>query len=332
MRCRTSLCTAILALSLLAACGNDAPNDDPGGGTNTAQSDCQVRFAMTDGELTGEFQSIFDYRRTSGHFVGVNTGVECLRLDSRAAVYGANQCTGRAGECRREDRPEMYVVAQTTQPLAAPLELLECRFVGSQTPALEDFGLVATFATDAHGAIVDPPPTIAVTSIECKGPETTTTTLPAPDPCEDVSCSDVEQCVDGDCIATNRYRVEFQTDVAASYAALQIDVSYDCEDGRFDGIGDEVACRTAPEINAYAAFNNTGCLAEGGQAIVTAGAMSLLGWPGPGPFISCDYTSVTGVPPSADSFRISVVDAWAFDDTPVENASVSVRAIRPVAP
>ena len=329
MRCRPVLFAALL---LLAACGNDSPQDGSGDGTNTAQADCQVRFAMTDGAITGEFQAIFDYRRASGHFVGVNTGVECVRLDSRAAVYGANQCTGREGECRDRDRREMYVVAQTTQTLSAPLELLECHFVGSQAPELDDFELVDTFATDADGAVVDPPPTVAVTSIECKGPETTTTTLPLPDPCEDVSCADGEACVDGDCIATSRYVIEFQTDIAATYASFQVDVYYDCSDGRFDGLGEDVACRPAPEINAYAAFNNSGCASDDEGPRVTAGAISLLGWPGPGPLMSCEYTSATGEPPTAESFRTEVVDAWTLDDTPVSNATVSVSAIRPIAP
>jgi len=323
---------ALAIALLLPACGDDSPNGGGGGGSNTAQVDCRVRFAMTDGELTGEFQSIFDYGRAAGHFFGVNTGVECERLDARVAVYGANQCTGRDGACRERDRSEMYVMAQTTRPLSAPLHLLECRFVGSQAPAPENFALVATYATDANGAVVEPPPTIAVIDIECRAPETTTTTLPAPDPCDDVACRDGEWCVDGECVVTSRYVVELHTDVAASYASLQIDIVYDCADGRFDGLGDEVSCRPAPEINAYAAFNNTGCLADGEESRVTAGAISLLGWPGPGPFVSCEYTSATGEPPSADSFRIEVVDAGTIDDKPIKNAGVSLGAVRPLAP
>lgn len=323
-----------LALALLApACGDDSPSSGTGGGSNTAQVDCRVRFAMTAGELTGEFQAIFDYSRAPGHFFGVNTGVECERLDTRAAVYGANQCTGRDGACRDHDRSEMYVMAQTTQPLPAPLDLLECRFVGSQAPTLDDFELAATYATDADGAIVEPPPTVTATAVECKDPESsTTTTLAPPDPCEAVSCSPGESCVHGDCVVTNRYVVEFQTDVEASYASLQVDIFYDCNDGRFDGLGSAVSCRPAPEINAYAAFNNTGCLADGEAAHVTAGAISLLGWPGPGPFISCEYTSATGAPPATDSFRIEIVDAGTIDDEPIKNASVSVAAVRAIAP
>jgi hypothetical protein len=322
----------ITALFVLTACGSDSTGSGAAGGDSIAQTDCQVRFAMTEGALTSEFQAIFDYGRASGHFAGVNIGAECARLDSRAAVYGSNQCTGREGACRDRDRPEMYVVAQATQPLPAPLELLECRFVASKVPVIEDFALVDVFATDADGAIVEPPPTIAVTRIECETPETTTTTLPEPDPCDEVSCPDGEYCFDGDCARTGRYRIELQTDVAASYAALQIDVIYDCSSGRFDGLGDEVACRPAPEINAYAAFNHSGCLAGGDQATVAAGMISLLGWPGPGPLFSCDYASATGEPPTAESFRISVVDAWTIDDKPIQNATVSVSAARPIAP
>jgi hypothetical protein len=332
MQCVVRLLAFASAGLVLAACGSDSPDGGAGGGTTTAQSECQVRFAMTEGTLSSELQAIFDYAHASGHFIGVNIGVECTRMDSRMAVYGANQCTGRGGECRDRDLPEMYVVAQTTLPLSAPLDLLECRFVGSRAPEIDDFRLLGTTATDAEGAIVDPPPTVAVTSIECKGPETTTTTLPEPAPCEDVSCSDGEWCVDGECVVTNRYVVELQTDVAASYGALQIDVSYDCGDGRFDGLGDKVACRPAPEINAYAAFNNTGCLVEVDRPTVSAGAISLLGWSGPGPFVSCDFTSATGEPPSAESFHIDVVDAWTIDDKPIKDATVSVGAIRPIAP
>ena len=330
MRFLPPLAFAVLAL-IAVGCG-DHESSSGGGGTSTAQSDCHVRFAMTDGELTGEFQAIIDYSRTTGHFVGVNTDVECVRLDSRAAVYGANQCTGPDGECRNRDHTELYVVAQTTQQLSAPLDLLDCHFVGSKDPTIDDFVLADVFATDAHGAPATPPPTVAVTEITCVGPETTTTTLPATEPCGDVECPSGEACVDGECIVTNHYRVELQTDAAATYAALQLDMRYDCRDGHFDGLGDMTVCRTAPTVNAYAAFNNVPCLSDSDSSTLTAGVISLLGWPGPGPFISCDYTSATGEPPAPESFHIEIVEALNLEDKPVKNAAVSVSAIRPIAP
>jgi hypothetical protein len=330
MRSLTALALAVLIL-IAAGCG-DHDSSSGGGGTNTAQSDCHVRFAMTGGELTGEIQAIVDYSRTAGHFVGVNTDVECVRLDSRAAVYGANQCTGPDGECRNRDHTELYVVAQTTQQLPAPLDLLDCHFVGSKDPAIDDFVFTDVFATDAHGWQVIPPPAVAVTEITCVGPATSTTTLPPTDPCDDVGCPSGEACVDGECIVTNRYRVELQTDAAAIYAALQLDVHYDCRDGHFDGLGDMAVCRTTPAVNAYAAFNNVPCSTEDNSSTLTAGMISLLGWPGPGPVISCDYTSATGEAPTPQSFQIAVVEALTLDDKPVKNASVSVSAIRPIAP
>jgi hypothetical protein len=48
--------------------------------------------------------------------------------------------------------------------------------------------------------------------------------------------------------------------------------------------------------------------------------------------MSCEYTSATGEPPTAGSFRTQVVDAWTLDDKAVTNATVSVSAIRPIAP
>lgn len=324
------LVVACLALSVVAGCGDGDPDAD--GGTNTAQSDCHVRFALTEGALTGDLQAVVDYGRTSGHFVGVNTAVECVRIDTRASVFGANQCTGAGGECRSRDRAELYIVAQTIRPLPAPLELLECHFVGSKSPEIDDFRVVDVIATDEDSQEVHPPPTVSVTAIDCKGPTSTTTTLPEHSPCDDRACGAGEACVDGACVGTDRYLVEFRTDVAATYASIDVRVTYDCRDGWFNGLGGGVACSPPPGLNVFSAFNNRACPQDGGETSLSAGMMSLVGWAGPGPLMACEYESATGSPPPPASFRVEVEAADTLDGKPVKNPTASVSRILPIAP
>ena len=321
-----------LVALLVAGCGHDGSSS--GGNPNgTFQSDCHVRFAMTTGELTSTFQSIFDYSRAPGHFVGVNTAVECTRLDDRAGIVGANQCTGPNGECLPQDRHELYVTAQTTRPISSPLELLDCRFIGSAPPAVEEFELVATYATDENLQPFEPPPGLEVTDIECQTVTTTTSTLPEADPCDSIDCADDEACADGACVATDRYLVEFRSDLAADYGSLQIDARYACAGGSFVGTGETVSCSTVPALNVFAAFHDHDeCIAPDTEGRLAAGVISLVGWQGPAPYLTCEYTSRDGQPPTADTFRVDVVDATDLDGLQLDGATVSVSSIRPIAP
>ena len=323
--------STLLAVLLLIAGCRDGGSSSSGVPSGTFQSDCRVRFAMTTGELTGTLQAIFDYRRARGHFVGVNTGVDCTRLDERASITGANQCKGEGGECLPDDLPELYITAQTTRSLASPLDMLDCRFIGPAPPSTEDFELLAVYATDEDAATVEPPPALAVTSIECE-PLGTTTTLPEAYPCDAIECASNEACVEGACVATSRYLVEFQTDLAAFYGAVQIDAHYDCDDGFFDGFGDAVSCTALPVSNGFAAFHDHECVAPDTDARLAAGIISLVGWQGPGSYLACEYTSRSGEPPTAETFRIDLLDATDVDGITLEHASVSVAAIRPLAP
>jgi hypothetical protein len=328
MRASSTLLASVL---LVAGCG-DGGSRSSGEPSGTFQSDCRVRFAMTTGELTSTLQGICNFDRARGHFVGVNTAVECTRLDERASIVGANQCKGEGGECLPGDRRELYITAQSTRPIAAPLDLLDCRFIGSAPPSADDFEILAVYATDEDLAPVEPPPTLAVTSIECEPLDTTTTTLPDADPCAAIECASNEACVESVCVATDRYLVEFQTDLSTFYGSIQIDAHYNCENGTFEGFGDAVACTALPVSNGFAAFHDHECVAPDTEARLAAGVISLLGWQGPGSYLACEYRSRSGEPPTADTFRIDVVDATNLDGLTLEHATVSVAAVRPLAP
>ena len=312
---------------LLASCGGDGSGADAGNPSGTFTSDCRIRFVMTSGQLIDTFQAIFDYSRAPGHFVGVNTNVQCTRLDDRAGIVGANQCTGPNGSCLATDPHELYVTAQTTRPISSPLDLLDCRFIGAEPPAVEEFELVAVY-TDGIAS----PPVLEVTEIECEPLVTTTSTLPAPDPCDEIECAANEACVDGACVATNHYQIEFQSDRAADFGSLQVDAHYDCTQGGLDGLGDQVECSTVPTINVFAAFHDHECQAPASDARLAAGVISLVGWQGPGPYLTCEYTSLTGEPPTAETFDIDVVDATDVEGNTLNGVTVSVSAIRPLAP
>jgi hypothetical protein len=326
VRLRTA---AVLVLLAFVGCGEDRPDGPPRPG-GTFQLDCRVRFALISGEMA-TMQATVVHDRDAGHFARPAMQVDCTRLTTLAAVHGVNQCTGPNGRCLRSNRPELYLTAQSVQSVAAPLDLLECRFLSGYVVTPEDFEIRDVFATDELLGDVEPPPGIAITAVDCSGPMATTTTLPDEPDCGDVACSEAEACVDGTCVATDRYAIEFQTDTRAMYAALGVDIDFSCRDGGFVGYEDKVACKPLPSINAFSAFHEAPCSGDG-RARLSAGLISLSGWPGPQPFMVCEYESSTGSPPRAESFRPAVNDAIDLTDRPIKNATVSVASIRPIAP
>jgi hypothetical protein len=172
-----------------------------------------------------------------------------------------------------------------------------------------------------------------VTGISCHATSSTTsTTVDASDPCIDVTCSDGEACVDGVCAAVTRYLVDLHVDQTRHFAALQFDVLHDCADGSFDGEDDQVRCVGNPELNAYAAFHDTDCDPASGEPRLSLSFITLDSFDGPVRVATCEYSSATGQPPTAECFRIQVVDASDPDLVPIPDTTVSVGSIRPLLP
>jgi len=319
----------LVAIVVLSGCG-DGGSGDQSNPASELDLDCHVRVSMTEGELLSVAQGTVDYAGAPGHFVGAFAATECVRLDDRVSVQAANQCTGKNGTCRGDERPELLIQMQTANTLSAPLDLLDCRFAASAVPTLEDFEVVGVFASDPS---LQPttPPTIAVTSVDCDA-SASTTTLPPAGPCDGIECESNEVCIDGDCVVTDHYLVEFQTDLAATYGAIDFNVRYDCVDGSFDGDTTGVACTLTPSLNLFGVVNDLGCSLVEGETYVAVAAVSAFGWAGPGPLMACEYTSATDQPPTVASLRVEMEDAATPAGRPLTRATVSVSAIRPLPP
>ena len=87
-----------------------------------------------------------------------------------------------------------------------------------------------------------------------------------------------------------------------------------------------------PSLNVFSAFHDHECMAPDSEARLAAGVISLVGWQGPGPYLTCKYTSLDGEAPTAERFNIDVVDATDLEGNTLDDVTVSVSAIRPIAP
>lgn len=274
-----------------------------------------------------------DYRSANGHFVGGGNDVECERVDDRWAVWSVNQCRNDDGTCGNGDAQSLTLVARATHDVSTPAGLTECRFVGQRLPRAHDFKVEVTDATDEFLRSVSPQPRVEVTDIRCQSTSSTTsTTIERDDPCDRISCSDDEICIDGSCEAATRYAVEVHATADQTFGALQLEVLYDCEDGGFDGERDQVHCIGNSDLNASILFNDYGCDSVLGSPRVVMSFVTLHGFDGPVPLAACEYTSATGLAPSPGSFPVRVVDASAPDLSSIDPSTVATSiVVRPIA-
>ena len=202
--------------------------------------------------------------------------------------------------------------------------------MGERLPQVEQFVPEVVDAYDEHVVDLPSPPAVEVTGITCHSTSSTTsTTVESSDPCADITCPEGEVCIDGSCAPTTHYLIDLDVDQAEHFGALQFDILHDCAEGTFDGEDDQVHCVGNPDLNAYSAFHDTDCEVASGAPRVSLSAITLNSFMGPVRVATCEYSDSTGSPPTADRFRIVVVDASDPDLVPIPDVTVSVGDIRP---
>jgi hypothetical protein len=331
-RVSQSLAGLLLSLAVVACDdGADLPGgDNPGA---VADLDCSVRIGLTNDSAFSNLDAKIGYADAPGTFVGLGNDVECTRVTDRLATYVSNWNCGPEEGCYGDEQPLLYLQGVADHDVAGPMDLARCRFVGSEPPESRDFDFAIVEVSDEQFRPVVPPPHLAITGVECRDVGVTTTTTTLADPCAGVQCGDDEACIEGDCLPTASYEVDFGVDNDADFGALQFDVVYDCREGTFDGLGGNVACRVNPVLNAWGGFNNRPCEAVTDTARLTTGIVTGSSKiDGPMIVASCRYTSVAGSAPRADAFDITVVDASDPSLMPISGAVVSVFGIRAVGP
>jgi len=315
----------------IVACDDGSGTSSGGNPGSVADLDCSVRISLINDSAFANLDVKIDYSNAPGSFVGLGNAVECTRITDRLAVYVSNWNCGPEEGCYGDEQPVLYLQGLSDHDVTGPMNLARCRFVGSEPPEPRDFDFAIVDATDEEFGPVIPPPLLAITGVDCRDADVTTTTLA--DPCADVQCEDGTACVYGGCVPTSSYEIDFGVDNDADFGALQFDVIYDCREGSFDGLVGNVACVVNPALNAWGGFNNRACDPVSDMARLTAGIVSGSSKiDGPMIVTSCRYTSMTGEPPSADAFGITVVDASDPSLAPITDAAVSVYGIRAVAP
>ena len=84
-------------------------------------------------------------------------------------------------------------------------------------------------------------------------------------------------------------------------------------------------------LNASSVFNDFGCTATRDPSLVVMSFVALHGFQAPILLGTCKYESRTGVPPTAESFAVEMVDASSPELVPISGVTTSVT-VRPIAP
>jgi len=108
------------------------------------------------------------------------------------------------------------------------------------------------------------------------------------------------------------YDLEIAIGSSGLVSALQFDLTYTGDSGRFLGRGGAIDCIAL--VNSIIAANYRG------QSEAAIGMISLQGVPTPAPIVSCGFR--TADDPSAASFQINVTDSSGPDGEPIDPAPV----------
>jgi hypothetical protein len=321
---------ALLSIALLSliACDDGAPSSaDPPAADFV--HDCFVDFALTSEGAIAHLGIEVGYDRAPGDFLGSASDAACTRLDKRLAVF-VNDICDEEGTCQSSDRVLLASVL-VDHDVSMPVDLFRCRFGGDEIPNMADFDVEVTDASDEYNVQLEPWPVAEITKIECVGDGTTTTTSTLPDSCSGANCPDGEACLDGECVETQSYQVDFAVETGATFGALQFGAAYDCAAGQFDGEGSATNCRSNQELNVHVSFNDHPCDPRSDAGYFGMAMISATGFEGPTVIATCEYTSTSSNAPVAQSFAIEVLDASTPQFAQIPNVRVSVRAIRPIA-
>ncbi|MFN2377570.1 MAG: hypothetical protein ABR538_13605 [Candidatus Binatia bacterium] len=159
-------------------------------------ADCLLRFRVLGSATIGAIQWDTDYSAAPGFVAGNSATPECTSLVSGVLVAFNDNDSAQI--------LESGIISLTGFP--APADLVECVFKATAQPEVADFVITVVDAADPDSTLLDPFPSVILSSLECEGLPVTTTsttmgpvttsTLPGPARCGNGVVDSGEECDD----------------------------------------------------------------------------------------------------------------------------------------
>lgn len=276
---------------------------------------CTVTFSLEDKVTVGSLQ--WDTLYSGGEMNGSNAAVECTNLVAGALTAFNDDDANRT----------LSTGIINVSGFSGPTALAQCAFTAiNAVPTSKNFNIQNVVATDPDLNDIEPTPDIVVSSIECDGPTTTTTTtLDTTTTTQDTTTTTV-----GDTTTTTipdgpkNYNVVYKLETAtAPVGSLQFDSSYaSAPEFGFQGAAGTVSC-TGNAAGALFAPNDNEA-----QKKLSLGFIAVSGFSAPTNLATCIYNGTAGDPPVPGDFPLSGVIATDTDFNDINvTLSVTVTAI-----
>lgn len=159
---------------------------------------CTLEFSLLEDVSPAALQWKVDYDPALGGFPGSGADVACEILVS-----------GTLTALNDDDAGVFEVGHISFVPFSTDGPLLRCDWVGPSPPSGGDFAVTLVVATDGSSEDIEPPPTVALTRLDCSGGVTTTTipfcgdgVVQAGEACDDANNEQADGCLN-DCVSAS---------------------------------------------------------------------------------------------------------------------------------
>ena len=160
MRRRGSVMAALLASSVLVACGASVAE---------ANARCTLTFALSESPPLSAVQFTVDYSRVQGSFVGSGAEVECASLVTNAATSVVDLCDGDYAQCEWGEGRLLKAAVIANAGFKGPARLMRCTFEAAEAPEVLDFTVQVDGASLARSSrsYGESESLLDIVSIEC---------------------------------------------------------------------------------------------------------------------------------------------------------------------